>query len=49
MNTIIYYQIYGKFDKKKQTGILWNDKKIKIKWPLPIKSISKRDRSFKKL
>jgi dTDP-4-dehydrorhamnose 3,5-epimerase len=48
-NTIIYYQISGKFIKKKQAGILWNDKKIKIKWPLPIKSISKRDQNFKKL
>jgi dTDP-4-dehydrorhamnose 3,5-epimerase len=48
-NTIIYYQIYGKFIKKKQSGILWNDKKIKIKWPLPIKCISKRDQKFNKL
>ena len=48
-NTIIYYQIFGKFIKKKQAGILWNDQKIKIKWPLPIKCISKRDKKFKRL
>ena len=48
-NTIIYYQIVGKFIKKKQAGILWNDQKIKIKWPLPIKCISKRDEKFKRL
>jgi dTDP-4-dehydrorhamnose 3,5-epimerase len=48
-NTIIYYQISGKFIKKKQTGVLWNDRKIKIKWPLPARCISKRDKKFKKL
>lgn len=30
-----------------EDGIIWNDKDINIKWPLPISEISKRDKSLK--
>lgn len=48
-NSTILYLIEGKFINKKQGGILWNDEKIKIKWPLKNFFLSKRDKSFKKL
>ena len=47
--TIVSYQILGKYFPKKQLGIIWNDKKINIKWPKKPRVISLRDRNFKKL
>jgi len=48
-NTILMYNINGKFKKNLQTGILWNDPYINIKWPLRITKISRRDKKFKPL
>jgi dTDP-4-dehydrorhamnose 3,5-epimerase len=47
-NSIISYQIIGKYISKKQNGLLWNDQRIKIKWPYMPKIISSRDKKFKK-
>ena len=48
-NTSILYLINGTYDQKKQTGILWNDPSLKIKWPKKPKIISTRDKNFKKI
>jgi dTDP-4-dehydrorhamnose 3,5-epimerase len=48
-NSIISYQIIGKYISKQQEGLLWNDKRINIKWPHKPNIISTRDRNFKKI
>lgn len=46
-NSLVAYQIIGRYFFKQQKGLLWNDKKIKIKWPHNPKVISFRDKNFK--
>ena len=48
-NVSILYQIDGQYKKAKQTGLLWNDPSLKIKWPKKPKVISLKDKQFKKL
>ena len=47
---ILHYKCSNYRDKKSETGILWNDKNINIKWPIKKPIISDKDRkniSFK--
>ena len=48
-NTILMYSINGKYKKKLQSGFLFNDPRLNIKWPLPITKMSARDKKFKLL
>ena len=48
-NATILYQIKGPYKRFKQTGILWNDPLLKIKWPNKPHVISNRDKKFKKI
>lgn len=48
-NTILMYNIDTDYKKSLQSGFLFNDPYLNIKWPLPIKKISTRDKSFKLL
>ena len=41
---IISYHCTNYRSKKNEVGIIWNDKKIKIKWPIKNPIISKKDR-----
>ena len=41
---IISYHCTNYRSKKNEVGILWNDKKIKIKWPIKNPIISNKDR-----
>ena len=41
---IILYGITNYQSKKNEIGILWNDKKLKIKWPIKNPILSKKDR-----
>ncbi len=41
---LILYGITNYRSKKNEIGILWNDKKLKIKWPLKNPIISKKDK-----
>ena len=43
-NTLMHYKCTNYRDKKSETGILWNDPKIKIKWPIKNPIISKKDK-----
>jgi len=47
--TIILYQINAPYIKSKQSGLLWNDPLLNIKWPNKPKVISFRDMNFKKI
>ena len=47
---ILHYKCSNYRDKESETGILWNDKNINIKWPIKKPIISNKDRkniSFK--
>ncbi len=43
-NTILYYKNSNYRNKKYEVGILWNDKDLKIKWPIKKPKISLRDK-----
>jgi len=43
-NTILYYKNSNYRNKKYEAGILWNDKELKIKWPIKKPTISLRDK-----
>ena len=42
---IVLYGISNYRSKKNEVGILWNDKKLKIKWPVKKPIISRKDRN----
>ena len=44
-NNIVYYICDKYRDKKSETGIIWNDKNIRIKWPTKKIIISKKDKN----
>jgi dTDP-4-dehydrorhamnose 3,5-epimerase len=46
-NTILMYEIDQPYKPTLQSGLLWNDPNISIKWPLPLNKISKKDSNFK--
>ena len=41
---LIYYKNSTYWDKKSERGIIWNDPKLKIKWPITKPIISKKDK-----
>jgi dTDP-4-dehydrorhamnose 3,5-epimerase len=42
-NSIVYYKNSQLYFEKEQSGILWNDSILKIKWPIKKPTISKKD------
>ena len=48
-NTILMYEIDQVYRPSLQSGLLWDDNSISIKWPLPPGKISNRDLGFKLL
>ena len=42
-NSVVHYKCTNYRDKKSETGILWNDKDLKIKWPKKKLIISQKD------
>jgi len=46
---IVFYGCTNYRSKRNEIGILWDDKKLKIKWPVKNPSISKKDKNNKKL
>ena len=46
-NTEIIYQVTQFYAPESEGGIRWNDPTFKIEWPLPSRSISKKDQSWK--
>jgi len=43
-NTVLYYKNSNYRNKKYELGILWNDKDLKIKWPIKKPIISLKDK-----
>ncbi len=43
-NTIVHYKCTNYRDAKSELGIIWNDPKLNIKWPIKKPIISKKDR-----
>jgi len=44
-NNIIYYCCTNYREKRHEVGILWNDKDLKIKWPIKNPILSKKDKN----
>ena len=44
-NTLLHYKCTNYRNSKSEKGILWNDDKLKIKWPIKKMIISKKDKS----
>ena len=44
-NNLIFYGFTNYRSKKDEIGILWNDKKLKIKWPITKPILSKKDKN----
>jgi len=42
-NSVVHYKCTNYRDKKSETGILWNDRDLKIKWPKKKFIISQKD------
>jgi len=41
---LIYYKNSNYWDKKSEKGIVWNDSKLKIKWPVKKPIVSQKDK-----
>lgn len=48
-NTEVFYQMSDNYNPKSARGIRWNDKIIRIKWPLKPSKVSKKDLSYELL
>jgi len=46
---ILHYNTSSIYDPKNEGGLIWNDKKLNIKWPIKKPIISKKDKKFKSL
>ena len=44
-NTIMHYKCTNYRNKKSETGIIWNDYEINIKWPIKNPILSRQDKS----
>ena len=44
---ILHYNTSKVYDPDNEGGLIWNDKKVNIKWPIKNPIISKKDRNFK--
>ena len=43
---IIYYKLTNYYKPKFESGIIWNDKKLKIKWPIKKPEVSLKDKNL---
>ena len=46
---ILHYAATKIYDPKNSSGLIWNDKTVKIKWPIKKPIISNRDKNFKNI
>lgn len=44
---IIYYKLSNYYNPKYEDGILWNDKMLKLKWPISKPAVSSKDKKLK--
>ena len=43
---IIYYQLSNYYQPKYEDGIIWNDKNLKLRWPIKKPIVSKKDKKL---
>ena len=43
---IIYYQLSNYYEPKYEDGIIWNDKSLKLKWPIKKPIVSIKDKQL---
>lgn len=46
-SAVLHYSASKTYNYKNSNGLIWNDEKIKIKWPIKKPIISDRDKNFK--
>ena len=46
-NASLHYKVSKHYNKDHESGFIWNDKSIGIKWPVSNPIISERDKNFK--
>ena len=44
---IIYYKLSNYYNPKYESGILWNDKMLRLKWPTSKPSVSAKDKKLR--
>ena len=47
--SLVHYMVSSYYHPSAESGFMYNDPLIKIEWPIPIKSISKKDKNWKPL
>ena len=45
----LHYKVSQRYDPSDEGGLIWNDKDVKIEWPISNPIISKRDQTYRKL
>lgn len=48
-NSEVFYLVSKAYNPKLERGFRWNDKSIKIKWPIKVSEISKKDENWSDL
>jgi dTDP-4-dehydrorhamnose 3,5-epimerase len=43
---IVYYKLSNYYKPKYESGIIWNDKDLKIRWPIKKPKVSKKDKNL---
>ena len=45
-HNIVYYKLSNYYQPKYESGIIWNDKDLKIKWPTKKLKVSRKDQKL---
>ena len=45
-DNIVYYKLSDYYNPRSESGIIWNDKDLKIKWPTKYPKLSSKDKKL---
>ena len=45
-DNIVYYKLSDYYNPRSESGIIWNDKDLKIKWPAKYPKLSSKDKKL---
>lgn len=45
----LHYKVSQRYDPADEGGLIWNDNKVKVDWPIKMPLVSERDRMYKQL
>ena len=48
-DSIVYYKTTNEYHKASESGIIWNDSELDIKWPVKNPELSDKDKKWKTL